>query len=206
MNWLMKLLGLNTESSSPKIEAVAPDFEELKNVKPSDIANFPEIIERNENVVEFLLQRIQSEEDFTTGVLYKLDPELPKVARDFMCFTLEDEHRDVKVAGETRIPAGRYEIKFYKYGKKFHEPYKAKYGDWHQGMLHLQDVPGFTYILIHCGNTDKDTDGCILVGDTANSNMGTIASSRQAYNRIYPVFRDALLEDKQVFLTVEDFA
>jgi hypothetical protein len=60
----------------------------------------------------------------------------------------------------------------------------------HKGMLELQDVPNFKWILIHCGNTDENTAGCILVGDSQTSNLvqkdGFIGSSTNAYKTIYP--------------------
>ena len=55
------------------------------------------------------LLRINSGVDATSGVLYRVYPEGDK---KFLCYTLEDEHRDVKVMGETRIPAGTYTIEF----------------------------------------------------------------------------------------------
>lgn len=124
----------------------------------------------------------------------------------FSCYTLEDEHRNKKVFGETRIPAGTYEIKFRKEGG-FHNKYAAKYGNMHKGMLELQDVPNFKYILIHVGNDDDDTAGCILVGDKTNNNQitsGFISSSVQAYRRIYPPIAEALESGEQVFITIED--
>ena len=37
-------------------------------------------------------------------------------------------------------------------------------------MLHITNVPNFEYILIHCGNTDEHTSGCLLVGDSQENN------------------------------------
>mgnify|MGYP007000376319 len=64
--------------------------------------------------------------------------------------------------------------------------YDAKYGEgWHLGMLELQDVPNFEFILVHSGNTDESTAGCYLVGNTQQdldvSKDGFIGSSRTAY-------------------------
>ena len=74
----------------------------------------------------------------------------------FLNAILEDQYQAVKVMHETCIPEGTYDIKFRTVGG-FHEKYKKRYGNDHYGMLHLQDVPNFTYILIHAGNTDEHT-------------------------------------------------
>ena len=71
-------------------------------------------------------------------------------------------------------------------------------------MLHITDVPGFEYILIHCGNTDEHTHGCLLVGDTQNNNMlekdGFIGRSKNAYKRIYPAIADAIEKGEEVLI------
>jgi len=76
------------------------------------------------------------------------------------CFTIEDGHRDIKVKHESRIPAGRYKIVPRTVGS-FYEKYKRNFN--HKFVPQLEDVPGFEFILIHIGNTVKDTSGCILV-------------------------------------------
>jgi hypothetical protein len=103
--------------------------------------------------------------------------------------TLEDPHRDTKVAGITRIPAGTYILGLRTDGGMTKE-YADKYGDNHQGMLWLQDVPGFTFVYIHVGNFAADTDGCILVGMSAAQNH--IRESRKAYELIYPLLVDQI--------------
>jgi hypothetical protein len=117
------------------------------------------------------------------------------------CFTLEDEKREVKVKGETRIPEGRYRITFRKEGG-FHQRYSSQFSSIHKGMLWVRDVPGFEYILIHLGNTDKDTDGCILVGDTVKK--GFLGESKVAYQRIYPIVASALEKNEEVWITIID--
>ena len=125
---------------------------------------------------------------------------------EFECYGLEDEIRDVKVYAESAIPLGEYEIKFRTVGG-FHtrtkSRYDSKYGEgWHLGMLELQDVPNFEFILVHSGNTDESTMGCYLVGNTQQdldvSKDGFIGSSRVAYEKMYPKVRDALVAGDKV--------
>jgi len=111
----------------------------------------------------------------------------------FVCFGLEDQYRDgPKVPGETRIPAGRYKIKVRQYGG-FHDRYADRFPEMHRGMLEVADVPGFTDILIHCGNTHKHTAGCYLPGtgvETAPGRM-SVQNSETAYRKLYPMVIEA---------------
>ena len=128
--------------------------------------------------------------DATNGMLFDVTGD-----RKFLCYTLEDEDREEKVWGETCIPDGTYEIRFRTEGG-YHNKYSSRFQDIHKGMLEVCDVPNFKYILIHCGNTDEDTAGCLLVGDTQENNNikagGFIGKSTQAYQRIYPPIAEAL--------------
>jgi hypothetical protein len=69
-------------------------------------------------------------------------------------------------------------------------------------MLHIQDVPNFTYILIHTGNTDEHTSGCLIVGETQQdlevSKDGFIGSSTVAYKKMYSKVASQLLQGKDV--------
>jgi hypothetical protein len=147
--------------------------------------------------------RISSQSDSTNGILFDTTK-----GRKFLAYTLEDEYRETKEKGETRIPAGTYKIKLRKEGG-FHGRYTTKYGSMHKGMLHVQDVPGFDYILIHTGNTDEHTDGCLLVGNTQTENIGTkdgfIGASGDAYKRIYPPIAKALEDGEEVEIKYVDF-
>ena len=122
------------------------------------------------------------------------DATISKVNVDgqFVCFGLEDEYRADKVANETRIPAGRYKVDVRTEGG-FHARYTARFPNFHRGMLHVSDVPGFTFILIHIGNTDEDTAGCLLVGLNAAVDDGElrVTSSKLAYQKLYPMVIDA---------------
>tara|TARA_Y100000114_G_scaffold55628_1_gene50877 strand:+ start:4399 stop:4851 length:453 start_codon:yes stop_codon:yes gene_type:complete len=150
--------------------------------------------------MELRVIRMYSSDDFTIGSLYKEVGE----EREFLCFTLEDEHRTKKVMSETRIPAGRYKITFRKVGGH-HARYSDKFPKMHKGMLWVRDVPNFEYILIHIGNTDEHTAGCLLVGRSADM-KGFIGSSTSAYKDIYPGIAQALSEGEDVWITYEDYA
>ena len=138
--------------------------------------------------------RTQFGKDATNGMLF--------VDGVFEAFTLEDEVRDKKIKGETAIPLGEYEIKLRTVGG-FHSKYTSKYGAaFHKGMLELQNVPNFQYILIHTGNTDSHTAGCLLIGETQQDldkgKDGFIGGSGDAYKKFYPKGRDALIAREKV--------
>ena len=126
--------------------------------------------------------------DATCGILY--------IDGQFECYTLEDQYQQVKVMHETCIDDGVYEIKFKKWGG-FHEKYKVRYGSDHYGMLHIQNVPNFSDILIHTGNTDEHTSGCLLLGETQQDldmgKDGFIGSSKNAYLKAYKKIAKELL-------------
>ena len=147
--------------------------------------------------------RFSSQNDSTLGLLFDVTN-----GRKFLCFTLEDEARDTKVFGETRIPAGIYELKLRSEGG-YHERYVKKYGkDFHKGMIHVQNVPNFRWILWHTGNTDEHTAGCLLLGDTSQQNVskgGFIGASTDAYTRIYPKIAKKILNGEQVRVKYTDY-
>lgn len=154
--------------------------------------------------MELEVLRISSQKDSTNGILF----DVTGGERKFLCYTLEDEYRKDKVAGETRIPAGTYRVTLRTTGG-FHGRYVKKYGDMHKGMLWVRDVPNFEYILIHTGNTDQHTAGCLLVGDSQQANFGSsdgmVGSSVNAYKRIYPPIAEALEQGQEVTITYIDF-
>ena len=121
--------------------------------------------------------RFSSEADSTSGLLF----EEGDMGNKFLCYTLEDERRALKVRGETRVPAGTYKIELRKEGG-FHERYTKKYPGIHRGMLHVTDVPNFEYILIH-----------------------TVGKSVNAYKRIYPSIAKAIANGEEVTIEYIDF-
>ena len=154
--------------------------------------------------------RISSGTDSTNGILLEVDKYAPaphaegyRCKREFLAYTLEDEYRDEKKYGETRIPDGTYKLDLRKTGG-YHQKYSKRFKDIHIGMLHVTNVPGFEYILIHCGNTDEHTAGCLLVGDSQENNQitkdGFIGKSTQAYKRIYPRIAEAIECGEEVII------
>ena len=144
--------------------------------------------------------RFSSGTDSTNGILFEVIQQGNDIdglfkQRKFLAYTLEDEQRNTKVYGETRIPEGVYNLGLRKVGG-YHAKYSKRFPHIHVGMLHVLDVPGFEYILIHCGNTDEHTAGCLLVGDSQENNQittdGFIGKSTQAYKRIYPKIAKAI--------------
>ena len=105
----------------------------------------------------------------------------------FECYTLEDKVRLVKIAGKTAIPPGRYEV-IVNFSQRF-------------GRLLplLLNVPRFEGVRIHPGNTDADTEGCILVGDTKKPNF--VGDSRPAFERLFEKLKVASTTEK-IFIEI----
>ena len=151
------------------------------------------------------LYRFSSQNESTLGILYIVNDETNQ--KDFLCFTLEDQKREVKVYGETRMPKGTYQIEYRKEGG-YHNKYSKRFPSIHRGMLEIRDVPNFTHILLHCGNTDDDTDGCLLVGNVVSQNItkdGFLGQSTDCYKRIYPILADILDSQKHLSIKIINF-
>jgi len=126
------------------------------------------------------LTRIRREPLFTVGEL-RIDGQL-------FCHTLEDTDRGLrntdpldeiyrrKVFRKTAIPSGRYKTAF---------RFSPKYG---REMPSVLDVPGFTGIRIHSGNTADDTSGCILLGEWRGGDH--VVNSRRTVKRFEQMLRD----------------
>jgi hypothetical protein len=130
--------------------------------------------------MELLLQRNHGTTGYTAGRLYQLE-----------CFTLEDQERAQKIPGKTAIPAGRYEV-IVDFSNRFQRPLPL-----------LLNVPGFTGIRIHPGNTANDTEGCILVGaDDGNPNDAWLGHSREAFNSLFAKIQTAIAAGQKVWITI----
>ena len=141
--------------------------------------------------MKIVLKRIALRDTYTIGKLYIDDK--------YICDTVEDKVRDInkngifdndekKVYGETAIPYGTYEVKW-TYSPRF-----KKY------MPELLNVPNFSGIRIHSGNTAADSLGCIIVGE--NKVVGKVINSRATVNKLYPIIEKGCKEGK-VTMTIE---
>jgi len=149
-------------------------------------------------IMHLTLYRLSTSAESTVGALY--------VNGTFAAWTLEDTKRIKKVAGQTRIPAGNYQIELRQEGG-MHEKYRRRFEGMHRGMLWLQDVPEFEWIYVHTGNKRGHTEGCILVGNSLNNNTlqdGFVGASTSAYRRIYPEISGAIAGGEGASIRVAD--
>ena len=108
------------------------------------------------------------------------------------CYGLEDAYHPTTQQAGRRIPAGVYRITARTEGG-MHSRYVLKYPQFHKGMLWVRDVPGFEYIYLHVGNDAHDTTGCLLIGRSAQLQVGRykILQSICAYTELYRSLIDA---------------
>lgn len=110
---------------------------------------------------------------------------------EFKCYTLEDVVRPdgEKIYGETAIPTGNYRVTI---------THSNRFG---RDLPLVNDVPNFSGIRIHPGNTAADTHGCILVGLSKSENF--IGQSRLAFEGIFAQIRDAIEHGEEVTIEVK---
>lgn len=104
----------------------------------------------------------------------------------FQCYTLEDTIRAKKIKGVTAIPEGTYKV-----GLRHSPRFSPNYG---HDMIWVKDVPNYQFILIHKGNTDTDTEGCLLLGGIRGllKDKQAVLNSKSAYDRVYPIISKAI--------------
>lgn len=129
---------------------------------------------------------------YTIGKMY--------IDGDYFCDTLEDRVRDinkngkfdngeVKVAGETAIPYGRYQV-VVTMSPKFKRE-----------LPRLLNVPNFEGILIHRGNTDKDSAGCLLLGE--NKVKGKVINSTPYEQKLVSILKGVQNKGEEIWITIE---
>jgi len=156
--------------------------------------------------MNYIIQRFSDNRDCTIGLLFKklLDGNGERL--HFEGYSLEDEYRAVKEMKETRIPAGFYTLGLQAIETPKTLQYRAKY-PWFKNHIEILNVPNFKGVYIHIGNKDEDTDGCILLGDTANNNnvtTGEITTSTVCFKRFYEVVHELLSKGQKVHLEIRD--
>lgn len=131
------------------------------------------------------VKRLYKKDTYTIGVLM--------VDGEKFSDTLEDKVRDLnsekKVYGETAIPAGKYKVVMSMSSK------------FKRVMPYLENVPQFTGIMIHSGNTPKDTLGCILVGE--NKKKGQLINSRKYSDELNKRINEAIERKEQVWIEID---
>lgn len=135
----------------------------------------------------FILQRYSDNRDSTLGLLLKIVPTGQGDKTVLQAYTLEDQFQLTKVPKETRIPAGIYNVDIQKAETPKTLQYRAKF-PWFKNHLEIKNVENFVGVYIHIGNTDEDSEACILVGDNADNNVigpGSISNSTASFKRFY---------------------
>lgn len=141
--------------------------------------------------MEIVIQIIAKQETYRIGKLY--------IDGKYFCDTLEDKDRGltqdmsleqiqkIKVYGETAIPVGKYKIDMDTVSPRFKDKSWAKVCN---GKLpRLIDVPGYSGVLVHVGNSDKNSSGCILVGQ--NKVKGQVINSTVTFTELYKLMKTA---------------
>ena len=122
------------------------------------------------------VKRLYKTENSTIGEL--------TVDGKFECYTLEDKERDVKIKGETAISKGTYKV-IINQSNRFKKLLPL-----------LLNVPNFKGVRIHPGNSNHDTEGCILVGQSISKDY--ISKSRKAFEKLFKKMQLA----KEITLTI----
>lgn len=129
---------------------------------------------------------------YTIGKLYinnqYFSDTLEDVDRGLTSAMTEEQIFDIKVAGKTAIPTGLYKVAY---------TFSPKY---HRYMPLIQGVKGFSGIRIHSGNTDKDTEGCVLLGQ--NKKVGQVINSRAICSEFYRIVENALDNLEQITIEI----
>ncbi len=154
-------------------------------------------------MIYLTLLRSYPKQDYTIGLLY--------VKGWYFSATLEDTDRGlektmpieeiqrIKVKGKTAIPKGEYRIRLTVSEKFRNRAWAKPYG----GLVPLlEDVPGYSGIRIHPGNTAADTEGCILPGQ--NLRPGMVLNSTVTYRRLMDEYLyPAHLAGEEILITIK---
>ena len=147
-------------------------------------------------MMKLLVTRNWKKPEYTIGRLF--------INGEFFCNTLEDTVRDLKkerkVKGQTAIPEGTYEVTLNVISPKYSK--KANYKFCEARMPRLLGVPQFEGVLIHPGNSNKDTEGCLLVGE--NKVKGGLVNSFATFKRLWYILEDARKRKEQIQIEIRN--
>ncbi|EAL1573132.1 hypothetical protein CBW84_06825 [Campylobacter jejuni] len=121
----------------------------------------------------------------------------------FECFSLEEDKEGLESGKDLRIPEGNYNLKRHSPSRFENTLRSITKKDDTMINVYNDEVPSSRAILIHWGNTDKDTQGCILLGLTKDNNNESIGQSRQACKEFYDLMHGKNLEDIKLEITNE---
>ena len=141
--------------------------------------------------MQLVLERKWKKSNYTIGIL--------SIDGKRFCETLEDVDRNlnssmsieqikaIKKPNETAIPTGTYEVTLDIFSPKFGN--KSFYKKTCNGKLpRIHNGTGFDGVLLHCGNTNLDTSGCVLVG--RNLEKGKVLKSQETFEKLYKILKD----------------
>ena len=141
--------------------------------------------------MELVLERKWKKSDYTIGILL--------IDNKKFCEVIEDKDRElkdsmtteqiklIKKPNMTAIPTGTYEVTLDIFSPKFGN--KSFYKKTCNGKLpRILNVKGFDGVLIHCGNTNLDTSGCVLVG--RNLEKGKVLKSQETFEKLYKILKE----------------
>ncbi|EPP1746176.1 DUF5675 family protein [Campylobacter jejuni] len=121
----------------------------------------------------------------------------------FECFALEEDKEGLESGKDLRIPEGIYNLRRHTPSRFENTLRSITKKDDTMINVYNDEVPSSRAILIHWGNTDKDTQGCILLGLTKDNNNESVGQSRQACKEFYDLMHGKNLEDIKLEITNE---
>jgi len=154
-------------------------------------------------MMELKLKRIACKPKYSIGKLY--------IDGAYFCDTIEDKDRGLddsmtelaikakKVYSETAIPTGTYRVTLNVQSPKFKN--RAAYAFCNGYLPRLLNVKGFDGILIHIGNTQHNSAGCILVGQ--NKIVGQVINSTETFKKLYAILDAANKKGEKITIKIE---
>lgn len=152
--------------------------------------------------MHIITERIAKKDAYTISNMYidgvKFCNVLEDKDRGLTSDMSEEDIKSIKVHGKTAIPTGTYNITLDVVSPKFS---KYKQYQFCNGKLpRLIDVPGYSGVLIHIGNTEVDTDGCLLVGQ--NNVVGKVTNSTATFKALYDKMLEAVNRKENITITI----